>query len=93
MLILYVQRFGDDGGAGAAGGNVDHTRIIRQELEACERELSMVKSELAEKERLIERERTNQDAVCTVQSGRCMYCPIRTLYVLTILCEILGEFT
>ena len=55
-----LQRFGD---TGSAGGGVDHTRIIRQELEAAERELEMVKSELSEKERLVERERTNNDQV------------------------------
>lgn len=40
---------------------MDNTRILRQELEAYERETSMFKSELKEKERLIERERTRAD--------------------------------
>lgn len=65
---MLIQRFGDDGAV--TGGGVDHTRIIRQELDASERELAMVKSELSEKERLLERERTNTDIVrhfCTLK--------------------------
>lgn len=40
---------------------MDNTRILRQEIEAYEREIDMFKSELSEKGRLVERERTKAD--------------------------------